>query len=204
MWHGYGKASRKGVEEIRPGKASRDNVTPRRRSLTSFLDDVAPRRYVVPVSDYTLPRSAVEAQLLLTQGVSRPGQIFVMERVSLHDGPETPLEMLNRESGFFAFRPDDEGGVLLVAKAHTVSLTVERQTPITDPVRLSAARMVGLECVLAGGSTIGGWASFELPLAGQRLLDYLNASREPFFAVWTHASTHFVNRAHVLYARPLE
>ncbi|MGH7568882.1 MAG: hypothetical protein ACREL9_07935 [Gemmatimonadales bacterium] len=156
------------------------------------------------MSDYTLPRSAVAAQLLLTQGVSRPGQIFVMERVPHHDGPETPLELLNRQTGFFAFRPNDDAGVLLVAKAHTVSLTVERQTPISDPVRLSAARMVGLECVLAGGATIGGWASFELPQGSQRLLDYLNASGEPFFALWTHASTHFVNRAHVLYARPLE
>lgn len=127
-----------------------------------------------------------------------------MERVPQHDGSETPLEMLNRPNAFFAFRPEDEDGVLLVSKANTVALTIERQAPIADPARLSAARMVGVECVLVGGSTIGGWASIELPAGHQRLLDYLNASPEPFFAVWSHAATHYVNRAHVLYARPLE
>ena len=45
-----------------------------------------------------------------------------------------------------------------------------------------------------------------LKLVGQRrrLLDYLNTSGAGFFAVWTHATTHYVNRAHVMYARPLE
>lgn len=156
------------------------------------------------MSDFSLPRAPVPAHLLLTQGVSRPGQVYVMERVPHHDGPETVLEMLNRAEGFFAFRPTDEGDVLLASKAHTMWVSVDRQAPIADPARLSAARMLGLEVVLAGGATLGGWASVELPAHHARLLDYLNASRDAFFAVWTHAATHYVNRAHVLYARPLD
>jgi hypothetical protein len=156
------------------------------------------------VSDFSLPRVPVPAHLLLTQGVSRPGQIYVMERVPHHDGPETVLEMLNRPEGFFAFRPAEEADVLLPSKLHTIWVSVDRQAPIADPARLSAARMLGVEVVLAGGSTLGGWASVELPVQHSRLLDYLNASRDPFFAVWTHATTHYVNRAHVLYARPLD
>jgi len=156
------------------------------------------------VSDFSLPRTPVPAQLLLTQGVSRPGLVYVMERVAHHDGPETVLEMLNRPEGFFAFRPTDEGDVLLVSKAHTISLSLDRQAPIADPARLSAARMLGTELVLAGGATLGGWASVELPSHHARLLDYLNASADLFFALWTHAATHYVNRAHVLYARPLD
>ncbi len=156
------------------------------------------------MSDFSLPRTPVPAQLLLTQGVSRPGVVYVMERVAHHDGPETVLEMLNRPEGFFAFRPTDEGDVLLVSKAHTISLSLDRQAPIADPARLSAARMLGTELVLAGGATLGGWASVELPSHHARLLDYLNASADLFFALWTHAATHYVNRAHVLYARPLD
>ncbi|HYU00634.1 MAG TPA: hypothetical protein VEK85_09675 [Gemmatimonadales bacterium] len=156
------------------------------------------------MSDFSLPRTPVPAQLLLTQGVSRPGLVYVMERVAHHDGPETVLEMLNRPEGFFAFRPTDEGDVLLVSKAHTISLSLDRQAPIADPARLSAARMLGTELVLAGGATLGGWASVELPSHHARLLDYLNASADLFFALWTHAATHYVNRAHVLYARPLD
>jgi hypothetical protein len=155
------------------------------------------------MSDFSLPRTPLPANLVLTQGVSRPGQIFLMERVPHHDGPETVLELLNRPEGFFAFRPTDGGEVELVSKAQTVSLSVDRQAPIADPARLSAARMLGLELVLAGGATLGGWASAELPQEHARLLDYLNASPDAFFAVWTHAATYYVNRAFVLYARPL-
>ncbi len=155
------------------------------------------------MSDFSLPRTPIPAHLLLTQGVSRPGQIYVMERVPDHDGPETVLELLNRREGFFAFQPNEEASVLLVSKGQTVTLSVDRQAPIADPARLSAARTLGVEVVLASGSTLGGWASVELPRQHARLLDYLNASYDPFFAVWSHTTTHYVNRAYVLYARPL-
>jgi hypothetical protein len=42
----------------------------------------------------------------------------------------------------------------------------------------------------------------ELPQHHSRLLDYLNTSAEPFFAITTADQVHLVNRAHVLYARP--
>ena len=140
----------------------------------------------------------------MTQGVTHPGQLYVMERVSQHDGPETVLEMLNRQEAFFAFRPEAGAELLLVSKMHAVSVSLDSQAPIADPARLSAAKLLGLEIVLAGGSMLSGWASAELPPEHSRLLDYLNASLDPFFALWTHASTHYVNRAHVLYARPLD
>jgi len=155
------------------------------------------------VSLLTLPRTAVAARLQLTEGDSRAGEIYVMERVPQHDGPETVLEMLNRPEGFFAFRPSDGEDLLLVSRIHTVSVSLDRQAPIADPARLSAATLLGLEVVLAGGATLSGWASAELPPQNSRLLDYLNASQDPFFALWTHATTHHINRAHVLYARPL-
>ena len=156
------------------------------------------------MSDFALPRAPLPAQLLLTHGVSRPGEVFVMKGVPHHDGPETVLEMLNRAEGFFAFRPAAEPDVLLVSKAHTIWLSVAREAPLVDPARLSAARVLGVELVLGDGSTLGGWASVELPPHHARLLDYLNASHDPFFAVWTQAATNYVNRAHVLYARPLD
>jgi hypothetical protein len=140
----------------------------------------------------------------MTQGVTHFGELYVMQRVPQHSGPETVLEMLNRHEAFFAFLPQPGEELFLVSKVQTVSVSLDRQAPIVDPARLSAAKMLGLEVVLAGGSTLSGWASAELPPEHSRLLDYLNASEEPFFALWTHASTYYVNRAHVLYARPLD
>jgi hypothetical protein len=112
--------------------------------------------------------------------------------------------MLNRDDAFFPFRPEEGDGIMLIAKAHTVSVSVDHQAPISDPMRLSAAKTAGLELVLAGGATLGGWASYELPWGHSRLMDYLNDVASPFFAVWTHGTTYYVNRLHVMYARPLE
>jgi len=157
-----------------------------------------------PVSLFSLPRTAVLARVLMTQGVTHLGELYVMERVPQHDGPETVVEMLNRREAFFAFRPESGEELLLMSKMHTVSVSLDRQAPIADPARLSAAKLLGLEIVLAGGSTLSGWASAELPPEHARLLDYLNTFREPFFALWTHAATYYVNRAHVVYVRPLD
>jgi hypothetical protein len=153
------------------------------------------------MSGFHLPRAAVPARLTLTQGRPRGGTIFLAARVPQHDGPETPLEMLNRPDPFFPFRPADEGDILLVAKGQTIDLTVDRG-PIADPDRLSAAKELRLELVLANGATIAGHAAVELPEHHSRPLDYLNATTAPFIALSTDESTHYVNRAHVLFARP--
>lgn len=139
----------------------------------------------------------------MTQGAAQPGELYTMERVPQHDGPETVLEMLNRPEAFFAFRPQAGEELLLMAKGHTVTVSLDSTAPITDPARLSAAKLLGFEVVLAGGTTLAGWASAELPPENSRLLDYLN-SQDSFFALWTHAATHYVNRTHVLYARPMD
>ena len=154
------------------------------------------------MTDFAMPRVAVPAILLLAGGGKREGEVYVMERVPQHAGPETPLDMLNRAEAFYPFRSKKDGeGVLLVAKARTVTLRVPRPQE-EDSARLSAAKQATLEITLADGSTLNGWATLELPQHHSRLLDYLNASADPFFAITTSAEVHLVNRTHVLYARP--
>ncbi len=154
------------------------------------------------MTDFAIPRVSIPASLLLTDGDRRLGEVYVAERVPQHSGPETALEMLNRTEGFFPFRPAGEAPVLLVTKARTISLSVPRNVAEEDPARLSAAKLAALTITLANDIDITGWATLELPEYHSRLLDYLNASRDPFFAITTTDEIHFVNRAHVLYARP--
>jgi hypothetical protein len=154
------------------------------------------------VTGFSLPSVAIPATLLQTSGGKREGEIFVMERVPQHAGVETALDLLNRPEAFFPFRSKKDGtGILLIAKARTVVLTVPRTDP-EDSDRLSAAKQASLEVTLADGSKLSGWATLELPQYHSRLLDYLNASRDEFFALATADHTHVVNRAHVLYVRP--
>jgi hypothetical protein len=154
------------------------------------------------MSSFSLPRSAVPAHLRLTQGDVQPGEVYIMSRVPQHEGPETPLEMLNRAEGFFPFKPAENGGVLLISKAQTVSLSIAESHLLHDAARLSAAKRMAVEVTLTDGSALSGWAEVELPDHHARLLDYLNATPEAFFAVTAADGTHFINRAHVLYARP--
>lgn len=154
------------------------------------------------MTGFSMPRVAIPATLLLAGGGKKDGEVYLMERVAQHAGVETPLDMLNRPDAFFPFRAkDDTSGVLLVAKARTVTLTVPRPDD-EDSARLSAAKQASLEVTLADGSKLSGWATLELPQYHSRLLDYLNASAEPFFAITTADAMHLVNRAHVLYVRP--
>jgi hypothetical protein len=154
------------------------------------------------MTGFSMPRVAIPATLLQTGGGKKEGEVYVMERVPQHAGHETPLDMLNRPDAFFPFRATvAQEGVLLVAKARTVTLTVSRPAD-EDSARLSAAKQASLELTLADGSKLSGWATLELPQHHSRLLDYLNASAEPFFAITATDGVHLVNRAHVLYARP--
>src|SRR5260370_42217624 len=149
-----------------------------------------------------VPGGTVGARLHLTHGAVRSGEIFLFERVPHHTGSETPLEMLNRPEGFFPFRSDGKGAVLLVTKAHTVMVAVPHAASISDPDRLSAARVISLEVTLAAGHTLKGVAPFEAPEHHARLLDYLNQSPEPSFALSSHDATHYVNRPHGLFPLP--
>ena len=154
------------------------------------------------MTGFSLPSVAIPATLLQTSGGKREGEIFTMERVPQHSGPETALDLLNRPEAFFPFRPrKDDTGVLLVAKARTVMVSVPR-ADAEDADRLSAAKQASLEVTLADGTRLSGWATLELPEHHSRLLDYLNASRDEFFALATADHMHIVNRAHVLYVRP--
>lgn len=152
------------------------------------------------MSGFSLPRESIPARLLLTQGGERSGAVFVMARAPSREGPETPLEMLNRPEGFFPFLPDDHREVLLVSRAQTIALTI----PAPEEHRAPGVREIGLEITLMDGTVWNGVADVELPESMSRPIDYLNAGGGPFFAVTTNRATHLVNRAHVLYARPTD
>ena len=157
------------------------------------------------VSDWSLPRTAISVRLQLTTGNPLPGAVFVADRVAHHEGPETLLELLNRDEGFFAFRPEGKPGgpaVLLIAKSQTVNVAAPGSAPIVDPDRREAARQASITVHLHGGSMLTGLVRFEAPDNHRRLLDYLNASLDPFFALTVDDVTIYINRAHVLYARP--
>jgi hypothetical protein len=144
----------------------------------------------------------VPAEVVLAEGITLVGDLHLYARTTYPPGPETPLEMLNREDLFFALTLDG-GGVAFVPKTQVAVVSCRDQPRLLDPDRASAARQIELEVVVQGGTEYRGQAALELPPARSRSLDYLNGPGV-FFALGSGDVTWYINKARVRLARPLD
>jgi hypothetical protein len=143
----------------------------------------------------------LRATVIFVDGATLDGDIHLQARAANHDGPETPLEMLNRAERFFSMTlPGDQ--VVFVSKSQVARLSCAREPMIPDPDRVSVARLVGLEVVMGDGARFTGFSTVELPPTRSRASDYLNAP-EAFFHLETEDTTCYINRALVRLARPI-
>ncbi len=144
----------------------------------------------------------IKAEILLAEGRTLAGELHLQARVAQHDGPETPLEMLNRPDAFFPVTLDD-GRIGFIAKSQVSAIRSASAMTPADPERVSAAKTIGLEVVMAGGAEYRGWAALELPPTRARTLDYLNASGL-FFMLESEDAAWFIHREYVRMVRPLD
>ena len=153
------------------------------------------------VSDWAATEK-LHATVTLAEGIILEGQLHVMARVAHRQGPETPLEMLNRHQGFIPLSLPD-GEVLFLSKSQVamVACPVE-ETPELEPARVSVAQLVGLDVEMQGGGRVSGMASFELPPGKSRASDYLNF-QEPFFGLVSQGAMLCIHHLHVRFVRPL-
>lgn len=143
----------------------------------------------------------VSAEVVLADGAMLEGELHLATRATYSAATESPLEMLNRGDPFFPLTLQ-QGGVAFVSKAQVAVVSCRDQSPL-DPDRASAARLVALEVSLANGAEYRGRATYELPPARSRTLDYVNGP-ERFFTVWTDDLTRYINKALVRLIRPLD
>jgi hypothetical protein len=141
-------------------------------------------------------------RITLAEGLVIRGEIHLQPRVAWRDGPETPIEMLNREEAFFPVSLAG-GDVVFVAKAQVASVALPATEEELDPARRSAARTLSLEVMMVGGAEHRGVAIHELPPTRSRPLDFLNAGQERFFMLLTDAGSLCLNRQFVRAVRPL-
>ncbi len=141
------------------------------------------------------------AEVLLAEGVTVRGELHLQARVAHREGPETPLEMLNRDEPFFVLSTPD-ANIVFLSRDQVAVVSCAPEPGLDDPDRLNAAKRQDLEVVLWGGAEYRGWATLELPPTRARTLDYLNASGR-FVAVSTETETRYINRSHVCIVRPV-
>ncbi len=144
----------------------------------------------------------VPAVVALAEGVVLEGELHLLTRPAYPPGPETPLEMLNRPDPFFALTLAD-GAVTFVPKAQVAVIDCREQPALTDPDRINAAKLLGLEVVLRGGAEYRGRAIAELPPGRARALDYVNGPGD-FFTLVSDDTMHYLNKSLVRIIRPLD
>lgn len=143
-----------------------------------------------------------KARVVFADGGAIDGHLHLLARVNYPPGPETPLDMLNRPDAFFALT-GAESTPVLVSKAQAAVVSCSHISVSADPERLSAARFVPIDVVMASGLELRGQSALELPPVRNRTLDFVNVPGQ-FFALWTGDVTHFVNKALVRLIRPLD
>jgi hypothetical protein len=143
-----------------------------------------------------------EARVVFADGGAIDGHLHLLARLNYPPGPETPLDMLNRPEAFFALTGGGSAPVL-VSKAQAAVVSCRQGTLPADPERLSAARLVPIDVVMASGLELRGQCALELPPVRSRTLDFVNTPGQ-FFALWSGDVTHFVNKALVRLVRPLD
>ncbi len=129
------------------------------------------------------------------------GVIHLQLMARHHSGPETSVDLLNRDELFFALVLEGEQPVF-VAKSQVLFLKLPSQPAIEDPDRASAARRIELEIELSDGTLLEGIVMIELPPDRLRALDFLNSAPE-FFALWTTEAVRVISRNHIRAASPL-
>jgi hypothetical protein len=140
-------------------------------------------------------------RVTLAEGLVIQGDVHLQPRVAWHDGPETPLELLNRGEAFFPMTLS-HGEVVFVAKEQVAVLAYTEVATFDDPERKVAARTLPIEVMMVGGAEHRGIVVSELPPTKARALDFLNAP-ERFFQLLTDEGTRCLNRRFVRAARPL-
>lgn len=145
-------------------------------------------------------RVSGEAQLVT--GASLAGDLHLQPSTLLHQGVETPLEMLNRTEAFFALSLED-GSVRLVAKDQTVAVSFGAGSPDVESGSLPVSASMRLEVLMADGREYLGEARADLPPNHSRPIDLLNIP-DRFFHLVADGMIHYLNRSHVLHVRPLD
>ena len=143
----------------------------------------------------------IRAEVAASGNRTFSGFLHLLPFASVHLGPETPEDVLNREEAFFALT-DEQERTIFIAKDQVLLVTIEAVSWASDPDRLSVARTIPLKIELSDGSVHSGTVSSELPPTRTRAIDFLN-SAPGFFALWTDDdAVRYINRANVRVVSP--
>ena len=148
------------------------------------------------MSEYRIEKLRRELSVLLSDGSTLDGDVF-LRPVSRHRSrPEDPADLLNDPEPFFALMRNGE--TVLIAKAQVTSAV----TTVDDDDALDTGALgVMVEVTLHDGTVCDGSIFMESRNDRQRLLDYLNAYRDRFLPIVSPGQLLLVNTESIAHVR---
>jgi hypothetical protein len=145
------------------------------------------------VTSYWIEKFRCPISLVLTDGRSMGGEIFLNPMSRFRVAPQQPVELLNEPEPFFVLAPTYDERVL-VAKASIA--IVEAPLPSSDDDdHIDAAHVgVGIDVELIGGASRAGWLFYPTTAGKTRVQDYLNGLTDQFIVLFDSEKTTLVNR----------
>lgn len=144
----------------------------------------------------------VPATVHFADGAEAAGSLHLQPAVAHHPGPETVMEMLNRDEHFLVLTFEGSG-IAFIPKAQ-VALIETAAPEQEDGGRVSAAIPLQLEVeMMVTARVIEGVVAAELPPTRARAQDFLNDGGT-FFPLQVDATLWAVNRTHVRTVRPVD
>jgi len=142
------------------------------------------------VIDYRIEKVRCPVLVVLTDGESIAGDIFLSPTSRFRPEPQDPAEFMNEAEAYFALAADD-GRAMLVAKEN-----VERVEALaaSDPAPDPARNPLRMEVTLVNGASHAGEAHLDTRSERSRLLDYLNSHREQFLQLIQPDRLMLINR----------
>ena len=146
-------------------------------------------------SQYRIEKLRQPLSLVLTNGSTLEGEVFLQSATRLHRRPEEPVDMLNDEEPFFALMRDGEA--ILVAKA-SVARAVTSLQAVEEDVYSPG---IPVEVTMTDGTVCTGSIFPESRAGRPRLLDFLNSTRERFLSIVDARQVFLVNRDTIAHVR---
>lgn len=154
------------------------------------------------MADYRVEKERREATLMLSNGLSVHGCVFLSPESATGRRREGIKEVLNSENGFFPFEVREHGTphTALYHREHVVFLTIPPGEESSEEPGYDVATTQSVAILLADGRRLNGRVRMYCPPGRDRLSDYAR-SPEVFRYLECHDCTYIVNTRHVVELR---
>ena len=148
------------------------------------------------MSEYRIEKQRRSLHILLTNGNTLEGEVFLQPSTRHRSRPEEPVDLLNDAEPFFALVRNGE--TMLVAKDSVARAETSYQS---DGELDIVALGVLVEVTMTDGNVCSGCIFVESRTGRPRLLDYLNSYRNRFLPVVDAQQVFLVNTNTIAHVR---